>query len=295
MIALVTGSGSGIGQAATLRLARRGHTVYAAVRDIEAAADIERIARDEELNVHVVAIDVANEESVLCGVSRIFEREAGIDALVNCAGVGGVGAIEETDDDKLRHILDVNVLGPLRLIRAVLPAMRAQGGGAIVSVSSLLGRLVMPPLGLYSASKFALEAACEALAMETRGTGVRVAIIEPGIVITPMLRKHAIVTPPETAYAGQYRRAEAIFKRLAAMRTSPENVAAAIEHAITTDEPRLRYLVGKDAKTLSARRADMSDEEWLGPDRQLDDDEWFRLAEEALGIDFRPAPARRAA
>ncbi len=295
MITLITGSGSGIGRATALPLARQSHVVYASLRDLEAAADLERVAAEECLDVKSVAIDVTDEDSVRRGVEEVLRREGRIDAMINCAGVGGVAAIEETVDEELRHVFEVNFLGPLRLIRAVLPTMRQQAGGAIVNVGSLLGRLVMAPLGPYSASKYALEAACEALAQEIRGSGVRVAIIEPGLVITPMLRKHAFVAPAATVYADQYCRANAIFKRLAAYRTSPEDGAAAIEHAIETDAPRLRYLVGKDAEQLSARRAEMSDEDWLGPDRRLKDDEWFRLAEEALGIDFRPTPDRRAA
>ena len=294
MNVLITGSSSGIGHATVLHLARQGHVVFASVRDLGAVATLKSAAQAEELSVRIVSIDVTSEVSVREGIDEVLAYGQ-IDVLINNAGVGGLAAIEETTDEQLQSLFDSNFLGPLRLIRGVLPGMRDRRSGVIVNVSSLLGRLVFPPLGPYAASKYALEAACESLAQEVRSYGIRVAIVEPGLVITPMLRKHAIKMPPYTLYADQYRRAGAIFRKLASMRTSPEDVAVAIEHAIETDEPKLRYLVGADARVIAEKRAEMSDEDWLGPNRRLTDAEWFYLAEQALGIEFqRRLPARAA-
>jgi NAD(P)-dependent dehydrogenase (short-subunit alcohol dehydrogenase family) len=294
MVVLITGSNSGIGRATALRLARRGDDVYASVRDLEAGSQLQALAEAEQLRLHVLKMDVTDEASVSAGVSRLLDEAGRIDVLINNAGVGKMAAIEEASDADLHHLFETNFHGPLRVIRAALPSMRRQHHGVIVNVTSLLGRLVITPMGPYAASKHALEAASEALAQEVRAYGIRVAIVEPGIVITPMLREH-VSLPASTLYADQHRRAIAIFRRLAASRTSAEDVAAVIQQAIDSDETRLRYFVGEDSAAYLARRARLSDEAWLGPERRLTDDEWYDLAEEAMGLDFRPRRNRRAA
>jgi NAD(P)-dependent dehydrogenase (short-subunit alcohol dehydrogenase family) len=292
---LITGSKSGIGQATALRLARQGHDVFTAVRQPSSALELCSRAGKEGLSLRMVEIDVTDETSVLLGIQQVIDEAGQIDVLINNAGVAGMGAIEESSDDVARRLMETNFLGPLRMIRAVLPPMRSRGSGVIVNVSSLLGRLVISPLGLYAASKYALEAMSEALAQEVRSYGIRVAIVEPGPVITPMLRHHNFTAADESPYADQYRRAGAVLRRMASLRISPEDVAAVIETAILTDQPKLRYVVNDDVNDLLQRRLDMSDEQWLGPNRRLTDDEWFLLAAAAMGLDFRPTAQRKAA
>ena len=295
MNVFITGAKSGIGLATALRLARQGPHVFAAVRQPECAIDLRAHAENENLPLNIIEVDVTDEASVLRAVEQVTGRAGHIDALINCAGVSEIGAIEEGSDETARRLMETNFLGPLRTIRAVLPGMRNRHSGVIVNVSSLLGRLVISPMGLYAASKYAMEAMSEALAQEIRGHGIRVAIVEPGPVITPMLRQHTFMAPPESAYADQYRRTAAVLRRMASFRISPEDVAAVIDEAICTDEPRLRYVVNEDIDGLLQRRLSMSDEAWLGPDRRLTDDDWFELAEAAMDVDFRPPSQRRAA
>ena len=214
MIVLITGSNSGIGLATALRLARRGDDVYASVRDLEAASQLRELAASGQLHLRVFEMDVTNESSVSAGVSRVLDEAGCIDALVNNAGVSKMAAIEEASDADLHRLFETNFHGPLRVIRAALPSMRQQRHGVIVNVTSLLGRLVFTPMGPYAASKYALEAASEALAQEVRAFGVRIAIVEPGLILTPMLRDH-ISVPASTLYADQHRRAIAIWMRVA--------------------------------------------------------------------------------
>ena len=295
MNVFITGAKSGIGRATALRLARQGNYVFAAVRQPESALDLRACAEEKNLPLNIIEVDVTDESSVARGVNHVVDRAGHIDVLINCAGLSEIGAIEEGSDEIARRLMETNFLGPLRTIRAVLPGMRSRRSGVIVNISSLLGRLVISPMGLYAASKYALEAMSEALAQELRGYGIRVAIVEPGPVITSMLRQHTFTAPPESPYEDQYRRAAAVLRRMASFRISPEDVAAVIDEAICTDEPRLRYVLNEDVDILLQRRLDMSDEEWLGPDRRLNDDEWFDLAGAAMGIDFRPLSQRRAA
>ena len=288
-VSLITGASSGIGRATALHLARKGHAVYAAARNPERAGDLLAIVQREALSLRIVQIDVCDEASVRCGVDDVMRSAGRIDVLVNNAGIARSGAIEEMADADVKSIFETNVFGALRIIRAVLPSMRRQRSGVIVNVSSVAGRVALSPLGVYAASKFALEAASEALAQEVRQFGVRVAIIEPGVIVTPLFRRRALAeVTADSPYADPLRRIGFVFGKLLAQRTPPEAVAEAIYEAITTDRPRLRYLVGPEARRVVEGRARLSDEAWVGPQRSLTDEEWFELALAAVGIDFRP-------
>ena len=167
-VVLVLGASSGIGRACALELSRRGDRVYGASR--RDPADL----AGERTSIKRVRIDVDDDASVRAGVRSILEAEGRIDALINCAGFGFGGALEDTSDEELRAILETNVLGTLRTCRAVLPSMRARGGGTIVNVSSIGGRIALPFQGHYSATKFAVEGLSESLRMEAHPFGVRV-------------------------------------------------------------------------------------------------------------------------
>jgi NAD(P)-dependent dehydrogenase (short-subunit alcohol dehydrogenase family) len=290
-VTLITGTSSGIGRATALHLGRRGHSVYAAMRNPERAGDLPAIAAREGLAIEIVQIDVNDAASVERGVAAVLRRAGHLDVLVNNAGVAGGGPIEETPDAEVKAIFETNFFGVLRMLRAVLPTMRAQRGGVIVNVSSVAGRVVASPLGVYAASKFALEAASEALAQEVRCFGIRVAIIEPGVVLTPLLRRQVLRPNPESPYADPVRRIGYFFAKLLANRTPPEAVAEAIAAAIESDDPKLRYLVGPEAAQIVEGRARFGDEAWVGPLRPVSDEEWFSFAQAALGIDFRPNQA----
>lgn len=192
-IALITGTSTGIGLATAVTLARGGHTVIATMRNPQGgAAEIRRIAEAEKLPITVLSMDVDDDASVRESVAQALAQSGRIDVLVNNAGVAVHGSVEELPLAEFRRAMETNFFGALRCIQAVVPGMRERRHGCIVNVSSVAGRFSAAPQAAYSASKWALEAASEALAQEMKAFGVRVAIVEPGIIATPIFGK---VTP----------------------------------------------------------------------------------------------------
>jgi NAD(P)-dependent dehydrogenase (short-subunit alcohol dehydrogenase family) len=210
-------------------------------------------------------------------VADALARDGRIDVLVNNAGIGMLGSTELTSDADAHAIFETNYFGALRMIRAVLPSMRARGSGAIVNISSVAGRIGPPCMGAYPASKWALEAASEALAQEVTSLGIRVALIEPGFIVTPILDKalESMTPDPSSPYADIERRVATIFGQARTTGGAPQQVAEAIEHAITTNRPQLRHPVGVDARVLIQNRARMTDEEWIALGRKQTDEQYF--------------------
>ncbi len=261
-VALVTGASRGLGLATALHFARMGGTVVAGVRDPAGADALRRVSAKEDLALDVAALDVTDPTSVDTAVAGLLERHGGLDVLVNNAGLGLRGAIEETGDDAARLLFETNVLGPLRLCRAVLPIMRGQGRGVIVNVSSIAGRVASPFGGVYSATKFALEAMSEALHYEVGSFGIRVVIIEPGAFATGFHDSRLVADPDDvSAYAGLRRRWEAAAAGLAGRDRpgDPASVAAAVYEAATNEDHPLRRPVGTDAELIARLRYDLDD------------------------------------
>lgn len=183
---LITGTSSGFGRLTALHLARRGATVIASMRNYDGgkrpeAQELARLAKDEKLKLHLVEIDVLDEEQIASGVARAEEIAGGpLDVLVNNAGVGLSGPVELADMKATRLIFETNLFGYLRMARAVLPGMRGKGEGQVFNVSSQLGRILIPGLGMYCATKFGVEAIFETMAYELAPFGVEVTIIQPG-------------------------------------------------------------------------------------------------------------------
>lgn len=194
---LITGTSSGFGHIGALHYARQGAKVIASMRRMPRpeAETLRKAARDEKLDLHVVEIDVTDDASVVAGV-REAERIAGggLDVLVNNAGVAVGGPVELSDTEAARLMFETNVIGPLRMARAALPLMRAKKGGVVFNVTSQLGRVIVPNYGLYSATKFALEAMSEQMAYELVPHAVEVTIIEPGGYPTNIWRNSAALT-----------------------------------------------------------------------------------------------------
>jgi NAD(P)-dependent dehydrogenase (short-subunit alcohol dehydrogenase family) len=197
-VILVTGSSTGIGQEAALHMARKGHQVYAAVRNPATADELRAKIAAETLPVEIIKLDLVDAASIEAAVAQIMQRSGRIDALVNNAGIGAGQAVEETPLEVVREIFETNYFGTVSVLRAVTPIMRKQRSGRIVNVGSLAGRVVMGCHAHYSASKWAMEGMSEALAFEMAEFNVKVAIIEPRSgaraanyrpVITPM-RNH---------------------------------------------------------------------------------------------------------
>jgi NAD(P)-dependent dehydrogenase (short-subunit alcohol dehydrogenase family) len=287
---LITGTSTGIGRATAIALARSGHTVVATMRQPDASPDLARLAAAERLSIDVLPLDVDDDASVASAVGRTLARHGHVDVLVNNAGVGGSGPVEEIPIANLRRTFETNVFGVVRCIQAVLPVMRARRSGTIVNVSSVAGRCAMAAHGAYAASKFALEALSEMLAQEIHAFGIRVAIIEPGVIETPIFGKsrvmsHSRLSAGPSPYA-HYRRLRALFAASLQAAVQPDVVAEGIRAYIESDSRQLRHPVGPDAATFLAFRAGMSDEEWVALGG-ASDDEWCDRVGKAFGLDLR--------
>ena len=275
MNVLITGCSSGIGLATALHFAREGHQVIAGARRPGEAADLHGVE-----GVTPIRLDVDSDDSVREAVAAAGR----VDVLVNNAGIGGGGPVELARLDRAKRTFETNYFGAVRMIQAVLPGMRAQGSGAIVNVTSMAGRVVLPAHSHYCASKFALDALSEGLAAEVQPLGIRVAIIEPGVVLTPIFTKSRTMRLEDyQPYEMAVRRLRALFQSQLQSPTLPQQVAEAIEHAVTTDDPRLRYLVGEDAMALQALRNRISDEEWIRLNTIESDEQFFRELNAAAG------------
>src|SRR5713226_8341014 len=206
---LITGTSTGIGLATALTLGRAGHNVYATMRNPSRAPELAEKTAQEKLPIKVSVMDVDSDSSVRTAIADIQEDAGHIDVLVNNAGVERSGSIEELPLAEFRAVMETNYFGPLRCIQAVAPQMRQRRSGCIINVASVAGHVATSPLAPYTASKFALEALSEALAQEMKTFNVRVAIVEPGIIDTPMAR--GLEEPPDGSPYIQKRRFAHLF------------------------------------------------------------------------------------
>ncbi|MEV0194809.1 oxidoreductase [Kitasatospora purpeofusca] len=243
---LVTGANSGFGLALAEAALAAGDTVVAAVRRPETLAEA---AGAHPGRLVPVRLDVTDHDRIAAVVAETVERHGRIDVLVNNAGRGLVGAVEEYTDRELRDLMDLHFFGPAALTRAVLPHMRERGTGAVVQMSSMGGRLAFPGIGAYAATKFALEGLSEALAAEVAGFGIKVLVVEPGSFRTSFAERSALAfstpLPVYDAIVGPVREGlpEAAGKQLG----DPEKAAAAILAALAAERTPLRLALGSDA------------------------------------------------
>lgn len=239
---LITGATAGIGKHTALYLQTKGHRVFATGRNERALAAL------REQGIETISLDVTSRESIERAVETVRERTngAGLDVLVNNAGYGLVGPLEELTDEDVRAQFETNVFGLLAVTRAFLPAMRARGRGRIINVSSVGGRMVFPLGGAYHATKFAVEAMSDALRMELAAFGIGVSVIEPGYIATEF-------TATTVAHVKKYQRADSPYasaiefvanaeSTVAKLAVGPQSVANAIERAATSRWPRARYV-----------------------------------------------------
>ena len=283
-VVMVTGTSTGIGLATALHFARAGHDVHAAVRNPATAGELESAIAKERLPIRVVTIDVDEVSSVQRGVREVLDRAGRIDVLVNNAGIGGGGPLEDVPVDWARTMFETNYFGVIRMTQAVLPGMRQQRGGVIVNISSIAGRVAIAGHGHYCAVKHALEAASEALAQEVQTFGIRVAIVEPGVVTTPIFSKAKRFADPQSPYAEHVRRLLLFYQMQSKLASQPADAAAVIYEAATTKTPRLRWRVGEDARLLDEGRRRLTDEEFIAGARPMPDAEY--LAEMARRFGF---------
>ena len=275
-VTLVTGTSTGIGEATAIHLSRVGHTVYASMRTPDASGgELRRLAEEERLDLTLVALDVNDPVSVTSAVDGVIERSGQIDVLVNNAGLGMLTSVEEVPVEDAKAVFETNVFGPLRMMQAVLPAMRERRGGTIVNISSVAGRLVSAGHGVYAATKYALEALSEAVAIETRRLGIRVILIEPGFISTPLLDKGGDIEIGDGPYAVHLRRMQGLYRSARGGADPPSVVAEVIAEALDDPNPRFRYLAGEGASPVIDGRARMTDEEWIDMGREMTDEEYF--------------------
>jgi len=256
--ALVTGASSGIGKATVELLLKAGVKVYAAARRVEIMHDI------ETSGAHIVKMDVTDEKSIVTTINTILEKEGAIDILINNAGYGSYGAIEEVPLAEARRQFEVNIFGLARITQLVLPTMRQNHYGKIVNISSIGGKIYTGFGGWYHATKHALEGWSDCLRVETAEFGIDVIIIEPGVIITEwgaIAAENLLKTSGNGAYAGAAdKMAKGLQKRYANHNLSgPVVIARVIVKAVTARKPKTRYAAGSFAGTLLFLRRILSD------------------------------------
>jgi len=247
--ALVTGASSGIGEATALQLAELGYTVYAAARRVERMSDL------ADRGIRTRSVDVTDDPSMVALVEMIIADTGRIDVLVNNAGYGSYGALEDMPIEEARRQFEVNVFGLARLVQLVLPQMRAQRDGYLVNVSSMGGRIWEPLGSWYHASKFAVEGLSDSLRVEVAEFGIKVVIIEPGSIRSEwsaIAADHLEATSANTPYAKQAKVVGAVLRRVdrSQMAAGPEVVAEVIAKAVQSAKPRTRYVVGGGARSI---------------------------------------------
>lgn len=257
----MTGCSSGIGRATVTRLLAAGHTVYASARAVESLADLARAG------AHTLQLDVTDEESMRRAVSQVEDAHGRVGVLVNNAGYGAYGPVERVPLDDVRRQFETNLFGLGRMCQLVLPAMRAAGAGRIVNVGSMGGRMTFPTGGWYHASKYAVEALSDALRVEVAPFGVRVVLVEPGLIRTGFgaIATHGLAQVAETdPYRALCTASDDVTTRgyRSPFAAGPGSVARVIERAVSASRPRPRYLVTPAARALVQVRRLGGDRVW---------------------------------
>ena len=265
-VALVTGSSSGIGFETALILARTGIHTYATMRNLEKSKNMIEIANTENLPLQAIQLDVNNDTSVKYAIDRIMAEKKRIDVLVNNAGYGLFGSLEDISIEEIKMQFETNFFWVIRVTKQVLPVMREQNSGIIINVSSVGGRIGLPVLSAYHSTKFALEGLSESISYEVEPFGIRVVIIEPGVIRTNIMNSSISTkraSDPKSPYIKLMQKVESRFRsNMENASSPPEAVTKVILQAVTSENPELRYTVGNDAATLIQARTNMPDKEF---------------------------------
>ena len=272
-VAVITGSSSGIGYETSLILARNGYLTYATMRDLEKSVTIKSVATKERLPLRVVQLNVTEEESIMDAVHSIITDVGKIDLLVNNAGYGLNGAFEELAMEEIKAQYETNLFGVIRVTQAVLPIMRKQKTGIIVNISSGAGRFGYPGGSAYVSTKFALEGLSESMAYELEPFGIKVVLVEPGVIKTNFVNSMVASKKsqdPNSPYAQFMQNVATSFQHMIEGGSSSDVVAKVVLEAVTSENPSLRYLAGKDVET------------WMEGRRNMSDDEFFKMMKQNL-------------
>ncbi|MBI3953486.1 MAG: SDR family oxidoreductase [Chloroflexi bacterium] len=260
---LITGASRGFGKEAARLLASRGHRVIATMRNLEM---LDEVRAGLEGQIEGLRLDVTDAKSVAAAVGQALARHGAIDAVVNNAGYGLFGPVEDVSEDEVSRQFNTNVFGTWRVCKALLPAMRERREGLIINVSSTGGRIAGPLMGMYSATKYAIEALTEALRYELIPYGIRVVCLEPGMYKsdwqTASLDVAEAVRAGRSAYAQRVEAQLTAFRARAQTRPGSFAVAAAIVEIVEHPKPPLRWPVGEDAMEILPLRLRSSDAEW---------------------------------
>ena len=266
-VAVVTGSSTGIGYETSLMLARNGFQTYGTMRKLEEekSKPLTEVAKNENLQLQVIELDVDNDKSVTDAINTIVDERKRIDVLINNAGYALGGALEDSSMNEIKAQFETNFFGAVRVMKAVLPVMRRQGAGKIVNITSMGGRISIPLSSSYHGSKFALEGLSESIQYELEPFGIKIILIEPGAVGSNFWKNIKIAKSSSDSNSQYTQFGNKILKAFKEMEEdviSPSVVAKVILEAVTSDNPQLRYIVGEDAsKTIEARK-NMSDKEF---------------------------------
>jgi NAD(P)-dependent dehydrogenase (short-subunit alcohol dehydrogenase family) len=268
-VAIVTGSSTGIGYETSLALARDGFLTYATMRNVNKAENIKSIATKESLSLHVKQLDVTDDISVKNAVQAISSETGGrIDALVNNAGYGLNGAFEDLSMDEIKAQYETNFFGLIRVTQAVLPTMRRQKSGTIVNISSGAGRFGFPSGSAYVSTKFAIEGLSESMSYELEPFGIKVVIVEPGVIRTNFGNGLVVAKKsqdPNSPYSMMMKKIANAFEQMTKNASSPDLVANVVLNAVKDENPNLRYLAGNDV------------EQWLGAKKNMSDEEFYKM------------------
>lgn len=243
-VVLITGATSGIGKEMAEVLATNGFKVYGTGRNIKNATGSE--------NLEYSCMDVRDQESVDKVVKQIIENDGNVDILINSAGVGIAGALEEIPFNDIYNTYETNLFGIIRVTKAVIPHMRKNGGGLIVNVSSIAGRVALPFQSIYSSSKFALECITEALSIELRNFGIKVCMIEPGDYKTNVNQNRQVIIPGEnSAYSERLRGFFDLLRKKIDTARNPEHIRKLILKIVKSKNPKIRYKSGRLVENLT--------------------------------------------
>jgi NAD(P)-dependent dehydrogenase (short-subunit alcohol dehydrogenase family) len=284
-IILITGCSTGIGPATAELLARHGHTVYATMRTPQNSTYLQELATKENLPLTVLPLDVDTDASVEKAIQQVLDKEDFIDVLVNNAGIAPLSPLEDTPMDVFRATMETNYFGTLRCIKAVLPSMRERKSGCIINISSVAGKIYSNFHSHYSASKAAVEALSESLGQEVKPFGIRVAIVEPGVIETPILEK--MKSPDLYANYPNISRFRAFFAASKENHVSPMVVAEVVKNIIESDTTQLRHTAGPDALPLLGWRSSLTDEDWINS-VMVDEQTWAAGMKEGLHLEVMP-------
>jgi NAD(P)-dependent dehydrogenase (short-subunit alcohol dehydrogenase family) len=272
-VAVVTGSSTGIGYETSLILARYGFLTYATMRNLNKGENIKSVATKENLSIRIKQLDVTDDVSVKNAIQSISSEAGHIDVLVNNAGYGLNGAFEDLAMDEIKAQYETNVFGLIRTTQAVLPIMRRQKSGTIVNISSGAGRFGFPTGSAYVSTKFAVEGLSESMSYELEPFGIKVAIVEPGVIRTNFGDGLIVAKKsqdPNSPYSQMMQRSAAGFEKMMKNASSPDVVAKVVLNAIRDENPSLRYLAGSDVET------------WLGGKRKVADEELYKMMKQNM-------------